>query len=155
MSSKPTDKGRRKFLGQAAAGAGLAAGSPLIGTFGGLAKAAGHKKMFDQVNLGIVAPFLSLDPAKSTGGEFAVSKHMFEPLIERNTWDKSLTPALAEGDMERLDDYTWQAKIREGAMWSDGTPVTAQDVKFSFERAAGEKSKNKNKFIYKSNYRRC
>ena len=103
MSHHPKDKGRRKFLGQAAAGAGLVAGSPLIGTFGGLANAA-QKKMFEKVSLGIVAPFLSLDPAKSTGGEFAVSKHMFEPLIERNTWDKSLTPALAEGDMERLDD---------------------------------------------------
>jgi ABC-type transport system substrate-binding protein len=35
---------------------------------------------------------------------------------------------------EHTDDYTqWTVHVREGIHWDDGTPVTAEDVKFSLE----------------------
>ncbi len=44
-------------------------------------------------------------------------------------------PALA-ADWERLDSVTWRFHLRPGARWHDGRPVTARDVKFSFEAFA-------------------
>jgi peptide/nickel transport system substrate-binding protein len=34
---------------------------------------------------------------------------------------------------ERLDSLTWRFHLRPGARWHDGQPVTAEDVRFSFE----------------------
>jgi peptide/nickel transport system substrate-binding protein len=34
---------------------------------------------------------------------------------------------------ERLDSLTWRFHLRSGARWHDGHPVTAEDVRFSFE----------------------
>jgi len=45
-------------------------------------------------------------------------------------------PALAESWTPSADGLTWTFKLREGAMFSDGTPVTAEDVKFSLDRWA-------------------
>ena len=41
-------------------------------------------------------------------------------------------PALADR-WERLDSLTWRFHLRSGARWHDGRPVTAEDVRFSFE----------------------
>jgi peptide/nickel transport system substrate-binding protein len=40
-------------------------------------------------------------------------------------------PALASS-WERMDSLTWRFRLRPAATWSDGTPVTAEDVVFSF-----------------------
>jgi peptide/nickel transport system substrate-binding protein len=41
-------------------------------------------------------------------------------------------PALA-ASWERRDSLTWRFRLRPGARWHDGRPVTAEDVRFSFE----------------------
>ncbi|HJR49665.1 MAG TPA: peptide ABC transporter substrate-binding protein [Gemmatimonadales bacterium] len=41
-------------------------------------------------------------------------------------------PALASS-WERRDSLTWRFHLRPGARWHDGRPVTAEDVRFSFE----------------------
>jgi peptide/nickel transport system substrate-binding protein len=41
-------------------------------------------------------------------------------------------PALASR-WERVDSLTWRFHLRPGARWHDGRPVTAEDVRFSFE----------------------
>jgi peptide/nickel transport system substrate-binding protein len=41
-------------------------------------------------------------------------------------------PALASR-WERVDSLTWRFHLRPGARWQDGQPVTAEDVRFSFE----------------------
>src|SRR5690348_10866656 len=41
-------------------------------------------------------------------------------------------PALAS-HWERVDSVTWRFHLRPGARWQDGQPVTAEDVRFSFE----------------------
>jgi peptide/nickel transport system substrate-binding protein len=40
-------------------------------------------------------------------------------------------PGLADR-WERVDSLTWRFRLRPGAMWQDGVPVTAADVVFSF-----------------------
>ena len=44
-------------------------------------------------------------------------------------------PRLASS-WKRLDSLTWQFHLRPGARWQDGTPVSAEDVRFSFEAFA-------------------
>ena len=44
-------------------------------------------------------------------------------------------PALATR-WERVDSLTWRFHLRAGARWQDGQPVTAEDVRFSFEAFA-------------------
>jgi peptide/nickel transport system substrate-binding protein len=58
----------------------------------------------------------------------------FETLYMYNFLDGSMTPLLADGD------YTWNAdmtaitvKMNSAAKWSDGTPVTADDVAYTFD----------------------
>ena len=41
-------------------------------------------------------------------------------------------PALADR-WERVDSLAWRFHLRPGARWQDGRPVTAEDVRFSFE----------------------
>jgi peptide/nickel transport system substrate-binding protein len=41
-------------------------------------------------------------------------------------------PALAE-EWERVDSLTWRFRLRTGARWHDGRPLTSEDVRFSFE----------------------
>lgn len=44
-------------------------------------------------------------------------------------------PRLASS-WERLDSLTWRFHLRPGARWQDGMPVSAEDVRFSFEAFA-------------------
>jgi peptide/nickel transport system substrate-binding protein len=44
-------------------------------------------------------------------------------------------PRLA-ASWERVDSLTWRFKLRPGARWQDGRPVTARDVVFSFDAYA-------------------
>jgi peptide/nickel transport system substrate-binding protein len=69
--------------------------------------------------------------AQAAGGSRSL---MFETLYMYNMLDGSMVPMLADGD------YVWNAdktvmtvKLNTAAKWSDGTPVTADDVAYTFE----------------------
>ena len=47
------------------------------------------------------------------------------------------TPSLAESWTVSKDGRTWEFVLRKGARFHNGEPVTAEDVKFSFERYRG------------------
>ncbi len=58
---------------------------------------------------------------------------MFETLYMYNMLDGSFTPLLADGDFAWNEDRTEiTLKIKSAAKWSDGTPVTAEDVAYTF-----------------------
>ena len=63
---------------------------------------------------------------------------IYEPLVNR---DKKLAivPALAES-WTQINPTTWRFKLRPGVKFHDGTPFTADDVVFSFERARSDTS---------------
>src|SRR5436853_7745330 len=50
-------------------------------------------------------------------------------------------PCLAESWTMSKDGRTWEFVIRKGARFHNGDPVTAEDVKFSFERYKGTSQK--------------
>ena len=52
----------------------------------------------------------------------------------------AIQPAAAESWESSEDGMTWTFKIREGLMWSDGNPVTANDWVATFQNAANPES---------------
>lgn len=66
----------------------------------------------------------------------AVNQHIFEGLIDLDPVSRKPYLALAEEQPKKSDDgRTWTARLRKNAKFSDGRPVTAKDVAWSFTRA--------------------
>ncbi|MDX7991112.1 peptide ABC transporter substrate-binding protein [Xenorhabdus littoralis] len=64
--------------------------------------------------------------------ELNIIHDFFDGLVYTDNKGK-IIPRLAER-WETSDNQTWIFHIREGAKWSDGTPITAHDVVFSWRR---------------------
>nr|WP_051861107.1 ABC transporter substrate-binding protein [Xenorhabdus bovienii] len=76
---------------------------------------------------------VSLDPHKSdSSSEFDILHDFFERMVAIDKKDK-IIPALAER-WETNDNKTWVFHLRKGIKWSDGSPITAHDVVFSWRR---------------------
>ncbi len=63
---------------------------------------------------------------------------IYEALIERDK-KLALRPSLAES-WQQTSPTTWRFKLRPGVKFHDGTPFTADDVVFSYERARANTS---------------
>lgn len=59
--------------------------------------------------------------------------------LYRRTPDNEIVPDLAT-DYENIDDHTWRFKLRDGIKFHNGDPLTAEDVKYTFERVATDES---------------
>ncbi len=85
------------------------------------------------LRIGYADPVSSLDPQLNNyAGDRSVALHAFESLVSRRD-DKTL-PGLAKS-WKVVDDTTWEFALRDDVKWQDGTPLTADDMVFSFERA--------------------
>ena len=67
-----------------------------------------------------------------------INQLVYEFLVGRDK-KLNLTPQLAVS-WEQVDPTTWRFKLRPGVKFHDGTPFTADDVVFSFQRAAEQSS---------------
>lgn len=77
--------------------------------------------------------FTSLDPHKSAERSLLVfSKNVYDSLISLSP-DGSFAPGLATS-WEVIDDLTWRFALREGVVFHNGAPFTAEDVVYTFER---------------------
>ena len=106
----------------------------------------------DSVTIGMrLEPAPGLDP--TAGAAAAISQvtwyNIFEGLT-RISEKGVIGPMLASSWDISSDGLTYTFKLKKGVKFHDGSDFTAEDVKFSFERAAGEKSKNKNKKMYRA-----
>jgi len=72
---------------------------------------------------GMITPFLLL---------YALHDAMVKPMP-----GNAAAPCLAEGFKAAPDGLGYEFTLRAGAKFHDGSPVTAEDVKFSFERYRG------------------
>jgi peptide/nickel transport system substrate-binding protein len=52
--------------------------------------------------------------------------------------DFAAEPGMAESWTSSADKLTWTYKMRKGMKWSDGEPMTAEDVKYTIDRANEE-----------------
>jgi len=93
-------------------------------------KAPAPKKVFRIAN---AEPTWTLDPAKAvTSASWRVVELLTDPLLDRDK-DFKLIPWLAEKWDVQAGGKVWTFSIRKNAKFSDGSPITAEDVKFSFE----------------------
>ena len=67
-----------------------------------------------------------------------INSLIYEFLVDRDK-ELGLRPALAES-WTQVNPTTWRFKLRPGVRFHDGTPFTADDVVFSYERAKADSS---------------
>ena len=127
---------RRHLIATAASGASLAT-LPLAAT-------AQAKK--DAVVLAMTLEPPGLDPTAGAASAIAeiVQYNIFETLTKINS-DGTVSPLLAEKWEVSPDLKTYTFTLRKGVKFQNGEPFNANAVKFSFERAGGDKSTNKDK----------
>ena len=88
----------------------------------------------------------SMDPyARQESFLLTFTGNIYEPLVRRNA-KLQLEPALAV-EWKQIAPTTWRFKLRPGVKWQDGTPFTADDVIFSYQRASGPGSNVGGDFI--------
>jgi peptide/nickel transport system substrate-binding protein len=82
---------------------------------------------------------LSMDPhSLNESLQISVNENVYESLITRGR-DYKLTPALATS-WKQSAPTVWHFELRKGVQFHDGTPFTADDVIFSYERAKADGS---------------
>lgn len=88
------------------------------------------------INAGISYPLGSgFDPMITTGAvTVAANWHTMEGLTELDPATREVYPALGAELPTQVDETHYQVDIREGAVFHNGSPVTSDDVVFSFER---------------------
>ena len=85
------------------------------------------------LNVGTGGAFTSIDPHyHNLTPNNIISYHLFGGLVSFGD-SYQLLPDLAES-WRAVDDHTWEFKLRPGVVFSDGSPFTADDVVFTFER---------------------
>lgn len=93
--------------------------------------AAGSSDM----NVMLETPVESLDPQQATDGtSFEVIANYTDGLMQMDA-DGQAVPAIAESYDLSDDGLTYTFHIRSDAKWSNGTPVTAADFVFAWQRA--------------------
>ena len=85
--------------------------------------------------VGQIAEPKSLDPATVTAvNDFRILMNVYDGLVRYKDGALEVEPALAESWDISADGKTYTFKLRSGVKFHDGTSVTAEAVKFNFDR---------------------
>jgi peptide/nickel transport system substrate-binding protein len=91
------------------------------------------------VRIGNQGDALAMDPhSLNESLQLSVTGNVYEGLVGRDK-DLKLVPALATS-WKQTSPTVWRFELRKGVKFHDGKPLTADDVLFSFARAAGDGS---------------
>ncbi|RKN46724.1 ABC transporter substrate-binding protein [Streptomyces hoynatensis] len=83
----------------------------------------------------------SWDPTQTASAfTMAANHHIYEGLLDTDPITREPYPALATALPADLNATTWTFTLREGALFHDGEPVTADDVVFTFDRILDEEA---------------
>ena len=74
------------------------------------------------------------DPAIIYSNEVQILLNVYETLVRYDAEASEILPQLATSWSVSDDGLTWEFKIREGVVFHDGTPLTADAVKRAFDR---------------------
>ncbi|MGF4045037.1 ABC transporter substrate-binding protein [Paenarthrobacter nitroguajacolicus] len=145
------DASRRNFLKLSGAVGAAAAFTATLSACGGAAStttgstantAAINKDLIIEAGISY-ALSTGFDPLSSSGATpMAANLHIFEGLIELHPATRQPYNALAATDPKKVNDTTYQVTIRDGAKFHDGSPVTTEDVAFSFMRVIDPANKS-------------
>lgn len=86
------------------------------------------------LRIGLAVPPTAIDPHFHNNGQNnSNSSHIFDALTRQDEAQR-IKPSLAES-WRTIDDHTWEFKLRQGVVFHDGSPFTAEDVAFTLKRA--------------------
>jgi len=89
--------------------------------------------MAKDLTFGLKGEPTSLDPHfHNVSSNNQMALYIFDKLIRQDARQK-LQPGLAES-WKPVNDTTWEFKLRKGVKFHDGSPFTAEDVKYTIER---------------------
>ena len=110
-------------------------------------KAPPYKQVLVSPEVGI-SDIKTFDPALSTDSpSIQAIDNVFTGLVQLN--DKlAIMPQLAANYSEGTDGLTWTFKLKPNLKFSDGTPLTSQDVVYSIDRALQPAVKSYTSSIY-------
>src|SRR3954447_8436202 len=138
----PVDEGlsrtlsrRQALMAFAAAGAAVGPAGAALSALSESAAAATVATVKPQ-QAAVVSAFDPMDPAVSSNGiTINLMFYVYETLYRAEISDPTtFVAALAVGPPKQITKPPYHVTIRNGAKFSDGQPVTAQDVVFSFQR---------------------
>jgi len=110
--------------------------APAMGAMG--MTAASNGKTIPELKVGVAGNPDSMDPHESVSNVGQRAHYtVFDTLIRRDFFDNNkLVPSLAT-DWKRTDDRTLEMNLRKDVTWQDGSPFTADDVVYTFNRLIG------------------
>src|SRR5215475_15535519 len=79
-----------------------------------------------------------LEPAETTEISSFLFLYALHDALVKSMPGNPQTPSLAESWSESEDGLTYEFKLRQGVTFHNGDPLTAEDVKFSFDRYRGQ-----------------
>jgi peptide/nickel transport system substrate-binding protein len=79
-----------------------------------------------------------LEPADNNGITSFLFLYAIHDALVKPMPGNQRTPSLAESWSESEDGLTYEFKLRQGVTFHNGDPLTAEDVKFSFDRYRGQ-----------------
>jgi peptide/nickel transport system substrate-binding protein len=117
--------------------AALAAAAIVVAAGGGTASGQDGDKVV--LNIGMTQGIDSMNPIRGvTVAAFEAWNMHYPTLTEKAAADFSVTPGLAESWEGSADGKVWTYTLREGMQWSDGKPLTAEDVAYTITRSRDE-----------------
>jgi peptide/nickel transport system substrate-binding protein len=130
------------LLGLAALSAGVAAGTSAGAASESGSPSAGKKTTF---TVGLTQDIDSINPFTGiAAAAYEIYQLNYETLTDYGQVDFSAKPALAESWDVSDDGLTWTYHLRSGMKWSDGQPLTARDVAYTFNRIRNGKYEQTN-----------
>jgi peptide/nickel transport system substrate-binding protein len=134
----PAGTTRRQLLGRAGALAGLLALPGGLLTACGSGAGAGRAADLTHLKWGVPGGVETISPNIFTAVGVTIAHMGLEALLQLNARGE-IEPWLAERFVNR-DNREFVLTLREGVKWSDGTPLTVEDVLFQFEYNLREKA---------------
>ena len=117
-----------------------------------LAPAAASAEEGEIFTLGTLADIDSANPFVGySGSAYEVFQMQYLTLTQYAADDFAIVPGLAESWEEAPDQLSWTYNIRPGMAWSDGTPITANDAAYTFNRILNGKQESVNYYAYTAN----
>ncbi len=140
MQMQKSQLSRRTFIaGSALAAVAATTGLSLTGcgssTSGSSSSGGSTGTVADKLTGAVAYTSTNVNPiGNSSALMLAATWHVFEGLYDLDLHTYKAHPSLAKGEPTKVSDTEYEVALRDGALFSDGSKVTAADVVNSFEK---------------------